>query len=295
MKKLSNMFLCEYIIDFKGILMALQDSEILLFIWEWLQANYVQLIIALVVILLSTIFLIFASRYIKRLEKKQKLTENYSKVLVRILRFIYSIIFLFSILIAFNVTVGAITGAVALLGGTIVGFAAINTIGNALAGLIIMISKPIHIGDRILFNENFADVLSVELIFTKLRTLDKAIILIPNQELLKTEIYNYGKEGIIRRQCIITVDFDLESELIEKILLKSISGIEGVIEDPPARVRLTNFQNFAVEYKLFYSINDIHRVVEIDSNVKKSVLKAAKKHNIDLRTPNLIQSLNKTE
>jgi len=151
--------------------MAIEDYEILNFIWLWLQDNYVQLIVALVVILVSTILLIFGSRYIKRLEKKNKLTENYSKVLVRILRVIYSFVFVFSILIAFNVTVGAITGAVALLGGTILGFAAINTIGNALAGLIIMISKPIHIGDRILFKENFADVQSVELIFTKLRKL----------------------------------------------------------------------------------------------------------------------------
>jgi len=79
------------------------------------------------------------------------------------------------------------------------------------------------------------------------------------------------------------------------MLLKCISGVDGVIENPPARVRLTNFQNFAVEYKLFYSINDIHRVMEIDSNVKKNVLKAAKKQNIDLRTPSLVQSLNKPQ
>ncbi|MBK5114431.1 MAG: mechanosensitive ion channel [Candidatus Heimdallarchaeota archaeon] len=274
--------------------MALQDSEILLFIWDWLQANYVQLIIALVVILIATIFLIFSSRYIKRLEKRNKLTENYSKVLVRIIRVIYTFVLLFSILMAFNVTVGAITGAIALLGGTILGFAAINTIGNALAGLIIMVSKPIHIGDRILYNDSFADVQSVELIFTKLRTLDKAIILIPNQELLKGEIYNYGKEGVIRRQCVITVGFDFESEFIERILIKCIAGVDGVIEDPPAKVRLTNFQNFAVEYKLFYSINDIHRVVEIDSKVKENVLKAAKRNNIDLRTPNLSQSINES-
>ncbi|NPE09532.1 MAG: mechanosensitive ion channel [Asgard group archaeon] len=272
--------------------MALQDSEIIQYIWTWLQENYVQLIIALVVILVSTIFLIFSARYIKRLEKRNKLTENYSKVLIRIIRVIYSFVFLFSILIAFNVTVGAITGAVALLGGTILGFAAINTIGNALAGLIIMISKPIHIGDRILYNEQFADVQSIELIFTRLRTLDKALILVPNQELLKGEIYNYGKEDVIRRQCVITVGFEFESEFIEKILLQCISGVKGIIEDPPAVVRLTNFQNFAVEYKLFYSINDIHRVVEIDSKVKKNVLKAAKKHDIDLRTPSLIQSIN---
>lgn len=272
-------------------ILAFQDSEVVQFLWNWLKENYVQLIIAFIVIIIATVILIFSARYIRRLEKRNKLTENYSKTLIRIARVIYSLIFVFSVLIAFNITVGAITGAVALLGGTILGFAAINTIGNALAGLIIMISKPIHIGDRILYNGSFADVISIELIFTRLKTLDKATILIPNQELLKGEIYNYGKDEVIRRQCIITAGFELESELIERVLFKAIKGVDGVLEDPPAKVRLTDFQNFAVEYKLFYSIREIHRIVEIDSNVKKSVLKTAKQFNIDLRTPTISQIL----
>ena len=267
--------------------LAFKDSEIVQFLWTWLQANYVQLIIAAVVLLISTIFLIFLVRYIKRLEDKNKLTENYSKTLIRIARTIYSLVFIFSILIAFNITIGAITGAIALLGGTILGFAAINTIGNALAGLIIMISKPIHIGDRILHNNSFADVTSIELIFTRLKTLDKATVLIPNQELLKGEICNYGKNEIVRRHCVFTAGYDTEFEFIEKVLLKSIKGVDGVIEDPPPKVLITDFQNFAVEYKLFYSIRNIHQVLDIDSNVKKNVLKTAHKFDIDMRTPNL--------
>ncbi|NHJ41263.1 MAG: mechanosensitive ion channel [Asgard group archaeon] len=271
--------------------MAIQDSEILVFIWEWLKANYVQLLIALAVIVVATIVLIVVTRSIKRLEKKNKLTESYSKTLVRIVRFVYFLIFMFSILTAFNVTVGAITGAVALLGGTIIGFAAINTIGNALAGLIVMINKPIHIGDRILFKDEFADVVSIELIYTRLRTLDLAIILIPNQELLKIEIHNYGKDNIIKRRCTVTAGYEVDSIYVEKALLTAVEGIKGVLDNPPPKVRLTDFQNFAVEYKLFYSIDDIHKVIEIDSNVKKRILEISKEFDIDLSTPSLVQSL----
>ena len=267
--------------------MAFKDSEIVQFLWTWLQANYVQLIIACVVLLISTVVLIFTVRYIKRLENKKKLTENYSKMLIRIVRGIYSFVFIFSILVAFNITVGAITGAIALLGGTIIGFAAVNTIGNALAGLIIMISKPIHIGDRILHNGSFADVISIELIFTRLRTLDKAIVLIPNQELLTGEICNYGKDEVVRRNCVVTIAYEDDYQYIESILLKALKGIDGVLKEPVPKVRITDFQNFAVEYKLFYSIKEIHRVMDIDSNVKKKILEVAKQNDIDLRTPNL--------
>jgi small-conductance mechanosensitive channel len=271
--------------------MAIQDSEILVFIWEWLKANYVQLIIAVAVIIIATVVLIVVTRSIKRLEKKSKLTENYSKNLIRIVRFLYFLIFTFSVLTAFNVTVGAITGAVALLGGTIIGFAAINTIGNALAGLIIMISKPIHIGDRIFFKESYADVLSIEIIYTKLQTLEKAIIVIPNQQLLNMEIINYGIKKQLRRSCVITVDFKTESEIVEKALFEALEDVEGVLNKPVPSVSLTEIQNFAVEYSLFYSIKGTEKMFAIASQIRKNLLKTAEKYKIDLRTPTLVQNI----
>ena len=53
----------------------------------------------------------------------------------------------------FGFDVGLIAGFMALAGGTIIGFASMNTIGNAIAGIIVMISKPFKIGDRTLFNK----------------------------------------------------------------------------------------------------------------------------------------------
>jgi small-conductance mechanosensitive channel len=273
--------------------MAFADNEIIQTIWNWLKNpdHYIPLIISAAVVLISLILLIIFVRVIRRLERRNKLTENYSRVLIRIFRFIFFLVFLFSILIAFNITVGAITAAIALLGGTILGFAAINTIGNALAGLIIMISKPIHIGDRLFFKEQYADVVSVELIYTKLRKLDNAIIVIPNQQLLNMEIINYGKNEKLRRSFAITADFSIDSKIIEKAMLEAIKGVEGILETPEPKVSLTEIQNFAAEYTLFYSIQNVKDMFSISSQIRKNMLKTAKKYKIDLRTPNLVQNV----
>ena len=271
--------------------MAFQDSEIVQAIWGWLQDNYVQLIVACAVIIIALIMLIIISRSIKRLEKRSKLTEQYSRVLIRSFRFIFFIIFLFSVLIAFNVTVGAITGAIALLGGTILGFAAINTIGNALAGLIIMINKPIHIGDRIYYKDRFADVVSVELIYTKLQTLEKAMIIIPNQELLRIEIINYGKKDQLRRTCSITVDYSIDSKIVEKMMKEATKGILNMLEDPEPTIAITELQNYAVEYTISYSIANMQDMFSVASQYRKNIILMAKKYKIDLRTPDLLQNL----
>ena len=270
--------------------MALQDSPVVIAIWEWLKENYIQLIIAVVVVIISLVILIIVSRYVKRLVDKNKLTENYAKLLIRIFRVVFFLVVLFSILVAFDITVGAITGAIALLGGTIVGFAAINTIGNALAGLIVMVNKPIRIGDRILFKEKYADVIAIELIYTHLRTLDGAIIYVPNLELVQMEIVNYGK-GAVKRSISITADFNIDSKVVEKFLMDSIQGIEAISKDPTPTVQLTEFQNFAVEYTIYYTIQDISQIYKAESALRKNILTKAKKFGIDLRTPNLSQIL----
>ncbi|MFC1487977.1 mechanosensitive ion channel family protein, partial [Thermoproteota archaeon] len=191
----------------------------------------------------------------------------------------------------FVVDLTPVVGFMALAGGTIIGFASMNTIGNAIAGIIVVISKPFQIGDRILFNEEFADVVAIDLIYTRMKTLDNVLISIPNQQLLTTKIDNYGKKNIVRRNCSVTVGYEISSEKIEKLLLKAAIGVEGVLKEPKPHVLVTNLLNFSVEYTLYVFTSQIKRLPIIESNLKLKVLEVCAKNGIDLTTPNLVQSI----
>ena len=82
---------------------------------------------------------------------------------------------------------------------------------------------------RIFFNGQFADVEAIELIYTKMRTLDNVLVSIPNQELLKTEIDNYGKNSVVRRGCAITAGFDVASEQVETALLEAANRLVEIM------------------------------------------------------------------
>ncbi|NIQ05175.1 MAG: mechanosensitive ion channel, partial [Candidatus Korarchaeota archaeon] len=92
-----------------------------------------------------------------------KLEENVAFTLRKIFRWVAGLIILAVIFAQFGIELGVVAGLLALAGGTIVGFAAMNTIGNALAGIIVMTSRPFKIGDRILFQGLFADVVAIDL------------------------------------------------------------------------------------------------------------------------------------
>lgn len=266
-------------------------SDFLAVCYQWLYANWQGLafsIIGIVVVYLSYRFL---NIKINKLKEQNKLDESIAANLKSAFKWLFLLIAIGIVVAQFGFELGLVAGFFALASGTIIGFASMNTIGNAIAGIIVMISKPFKIGDRILFNKQFADVVKIDLIYTRMKTLDDVLISIPNQQLLTTEIDNYGRNNAVRRKCSITGGYELTYEKVEKVLLEAATAVEGVLKEPKSYVRVTDLLNFSVEYTLYVFISDIRKIPIIDSNLKRTVLDVCRKHGIDLSTPNLIQSV----
>jgi len=256
---------------------------------ELLSSNVYKIVFSVIAVIVVYVVYRFVARQIIRLKEQRKLEENVAFTLRRFLQWIAGIAILVVIFVQFGIEVGVIAGLLALAGGTIIGFAAMSTIGNAIAGIIVMTSRPFKIGDRIFFNGKFADVEAIDLIYTRMRTLDNVLVSVPNQELLQSEIDNYGKKRMVRRKCTITAGYELNAEQVEKALLEAASKIEEVLKAPKPYIWITNFGDFAVEYTLYVFINKIKRLPEIDANLKRTVLETCKQHKIDIRTPRLVQ------
>ena len=258
---------------------------------EWVLANVDKLVFSAVTIVVVYVFYRIVVREIRGLKAKEKLEEHLAFTLIRIAKWASALVVFSAVLAQWGVEVGVISGILTIFGGTIIGFAAINTIGNAIAGLIVMTSRPFKVGDRIFFNGQFADITSIELIYTKMLTLDNVLVSVPNQELLKAEIDNYGKKNVVRRHCTVTPGFEYDSAEVEKALLEAAGKVQGVLKEPEPYVWITKFQNYAVEYNLYVFISDIKRLPEIDAELHRRVLETCKQHGIDISTPLLLKQL----
>jgi small-conductance mechanosensitive channel len=76
--------------------------------------------------------------------------------------------------------------------GLIVGFAAQNTIANIIAGVLIAITQPIRIGDRIGFEEREGRVTDITLSYTFIDPGDGSSIVVPNQLLIAGIVHNHS-------------------------------------------------------------------------------------------------------
>jgi small-conductance mechanosensitive channel len=76
--------------------------------------------------------------------------------------------------------------------GLIIGFAAQNTISNVIAGVLIAITQPIRIGDRIGFQDREGRVTDITLSYTYVDPGDGSAIVIPNQLLVEGIVHNHS-------------------------------------------------------------------------------------------------------
>lgn len=263
----------------------------LLTIFPWLYDNVDNFVISTIFLALAYVFYRFSSGQIGRLMVQGRLDETGASLLRRLFRWgsiLAVLAFTFSQL---GIHIDLLAGLLVLAGGTVLGFAAMNTLGNAIAGFILMISRPFRIGDRLYFEGQFMDVEDIDLIFTRMRTPDNVNIAVPNQKLLQTDVVDFGKERVIRRRHEITAGYSDPRETVEAALLEAARTVEELLDDPKPYVWITEFQSYAIEYTLFVFINEPRRVQEIDAKVRKEIMKACDKYEIDLSTPTLIRTL----
>lgn len=258
---------------------------------KWLTTNIINIVLTLIFIVIVYVFNNLSQKQVNRFKDEGRIDDSVLFLLSKTIRW-GSILGVIAIIIAqLGIRIDLVAGLLVLASGTVIGYAAMNTLGNAIAGLILMVSKPFTIGDRVFFEDKFADVEEIDLIYTRMKTTDNVLISIPNQKLIQTEIEKYGKGRIVRRRHSITAGYEEAPEKVEAVLLEAASKVKGVLREPMPYVWITELQNFAVEYTLFVFIRNLKRIQEIDSAVMKSIYKACMNQGIDISTPSLVRSL----
>jgi small-conductance mechanosensitive channel len=74
--------------------------------------------------------------------------------------------------------------------GVIIGFASQRTLGNFVAGLLIAMTQPVRLGDRVTYDGQDGIIEEINLTYTFIRTDDGARLVVPNEKLASDTIRN---------------------------------------------------------------------------------------------------------
>jgi small-conductance mechanosensitive channel len=109
--------------------------------------------------------------------------------------------------------------------GLIVGFAARQTLANAVAGVLLAITQPIRIGDLVEFEGQTGIVEDVRLTYTYLRAEDNRRIIVPNERLASSTIENFT---IVDPRVEVEVTIGLPLEADPNRALEALSEVGDV-------------------------------------------------------------------
>lgn len=179
-------------------------------------------------VLLSRIFTVLVSRWLK----VSKRFEKQPRLLSKIVMVVIYIIALLMILGHFNVEITPLIATLGL-GGLAVGLALQNTLSNFFAGLHIISDQPVRVGDFIELDGNVSGYVDdIGWRSTRIRTLPNTIVIVPNAKLADSVITNASlpeQEMAALVECGVAYGSDLEK--VEKITIdvakkvqKSVAG-----------------------------------------------------------------------
>ncbi|MDQ6985569.1 MAG: mechanosensitive ion channel family protein [Candidatus Dojkabacteria bacterium] len=127
--------------------------------------------------------------------------------------------------------------------GIAVALAVQTVLSDFISSASIIFDKPFRIGDIINFGEFTGQVKSIGIKSTRIQSIEGEEIIVPNSELSKTFVKNYGKADKKRVKHIIGVEYSTESTI-----LKEIPGIMNVLLEKNTRIENATYRSNLIEF-----------------------------------------------
>lgn len=180
---------------------------------------------------------------------KAHLDEGVQSFLKSALKIVLFVVLVFVIISYLGIET---TGLAALFAsaGVTVGLALQGSLSNLAGGVIILILKPFKIGEYIIACGDEGTVISIEILCTKLRTVDNKVIIIPNGTLANSNITNVSREEFRRVDFVFGVAYDSDLKLVKSLLQTAGEKHELVLkdEDHPIMVFINEFGASSIDF-----------------------------------------------
>jgi MscS family membrane protein len=138
------------------------------------------------------------------------------------------------------------------LGGLAIAFAAQKTLENLFGGIMVISDKPIQVGDFCRAGEFTGVVEDIGLRSTRLRTLERTIVSIPNGQLATMSLENFTQRDRIRFRHMIGLRYETTADQLRYVLIeiRQLLYKHSKVDSTDARVRFVGFASSSLELEV---------------------------------------------
>jgi MscS family membrane protein len=157
------------------------------------------------------------------------------------------------------------------IGGIAVAFAAQKTLESLFGGILIISDQPIRVGDFCKVGSVLGTVEQIGLRSTRIRTLDRTVVSIPNGQMAAENLENYGVRDKIWFRPSIGVRYETRADQLRYVLaeVRRMLYEHPMVETTSARMRFVRFGGSSLDLDVFAYVltSDYARFLEVQEDL----------------------------
>ena len=166
------------------------------------------------------------------------------------------------------------------------GFGLQEIFANFVSGIILLLERPVRVGDVVTIDETTGVVSRIQMRATTVTSWDRKELVVPNKDLVTGKLLNWSLSNVINRLSItVGVDYASDPDEVRAILTRVVAGHPDVISDPPPLINLEQFGDNSLNYVVRFFLATLDRRISVTHEINAAILQALRDAKINIPFP----------
>jgi small-conductance mechanosensitive channel len=206
-------------------------------------------------------------------------------------RIVTVILWLFALVMMYPYLPGSESDAfkgVSVFVGLLLSIGSAGTVNQAVSGLMLMYARALRVGDYVQIGETEGIVVTLGMFSTRIQTPRGEIVSLPNAVIVGTTTKNYSREeetGGVILTTTVTIGYNAPWRQVHAMLIEAAGRTEGLLIDPPPRVRQRSLSDFYVEYMLGARIAEPQKRIAVLDALHRNIQDVFNEYGVQILSP----------
>lgn len=165
------------------------------------------------------------------------------------------------------------------------GFGLQEIVANFVSGLILLVERPIRVGDVVTIGNLMGTVTRIQIRATTITLWDRSEMIVPNKEFIATKLVNWTLSGSKRRiEIPLRIAYGVNLEQVKEILANAAKAHPSVLSEPEPVALLLAFGDDAISMELRFVV-DFGQGLTTKDEVQMAIEHAFREHGIEFALP----------